>query len=402
MNDYTEWLQGLSRRYRSSQVKAAVAVNTEMLKFYWALGADIVRMESTQPWGSKFMQHLSDDLRREIPDGGCFSRINLYYMKWFYELYCTRQIVPQAGEQFDDKGGERLEIVPQVGEQSPVEAYQNRFPRVSRLLLSVPWGHHKVIIDHFKSEQEKALFYVQHTVENGWSRSMLEHWISTNLHLREGRAVTNFNTLPEIAADSDLANEMLKDPYDFSFLALTERYHEQELKDALIGNIERYMLELGQGFCFKGREIDMDMGDEVRPLDMLFYNDIKRCYLVIEVKVRKFAPADVGQINAYMSAVNHRFRQNGDGPTIGLIICKEKDRITAQYALEDVNKPIGIADYALEKFVPPDFISDLPTVEDIETDQTRRLQLLLEKQELTRRSISPERSESPRAMPYQG
>lgn len=231
---------------------------------------------------------------------------------------------------------------------------------------------------------------------------MLEHWISTNLHLREGRAVTNFNTLPEIAADSDLANEMLKDPYDFSFLALTERYHEQELKDALIGNIERYMLELGQGFCFKGREIDMDMGDEVRPLDMLFYNDIKRCYLVIEVKVRKFAPADVGQINAYMSAVNHRFRQNGDGPTIGLIICKEKDRITAQYALEDVNKPIGIADYALEKFVPPDFISDLPTVEDIETDQTRRLQLLLEKQELTRRSISPERSESPKAMPYQG
>jgi len=375
--NYLGWLQSLSRRYRSSQIKAALAVNSEMLKFYWSLGADIVRLESGQKWGSKFMQRLSEDIRREIPGAGCFSRINLYYMRWFFELYCMRPIVPQLGEQLDS-GEEKLElIVPQSEVRTAVEAYQDRFPNVARLLLSIPWGHHKVIIDKFKGRQNDALFYVRKTAENGWSRSMLEYWIGTNLHLREGRAVTNFDMLTEINDESDLANELLKDPYDFSFLSMTERYREQELKDALVGNIEKYMLELGQGFCFKGREYPLDMGSEVRPLDMLFYNDEKHFYLVVEVKVRKFEPADVGQINAYVAAVNHQLRKPSDGPTIGLIICKEKDRVTAKYSLEGVATPIGIADYALEKFLPTDFVSDLPEIESIEEDQTRRLQRLL-------------------------
>ena len=373
---YSEWLHGLSNRYKASQIKAAVAVNAEMLKFYWSLGADIVRLEPDQPWGSKFMQRLSEDIRREIPDAGCFSRVNLYYMKWFFELYCMRPIVPQAGEQLN---GQLATIVPQAGEQLPVEAYQRQFPNVTRMLLSVPWGHHKVIIDKFKGRQNDALFYVRKIVENGWSRSMLEHWIGTNLHLREGHAVTNFDALAEMNGDSDLANELLKDPYDFSFLTMTERYREQELKDALVANIEKYMLELGQGFCFKGREYPLDMGSEVRPPDMLFYNDDKRFYLVVEVKVTKFEPSHVGQTNAYVAAVNHQLRKPGDGPTIGLIICKEKDRVTAKYSLEGVSTPIGIADYALEKFLPADFTSDLPNIEAIESDQTRRLQLLLEK-----------------------
>jgi predicted nuclease of restriction endonuclease-like (RecB) superfamily len=373
---YVEWLHGLANRYKTSQIKAAIAVNSEMLKFYWSLGADIVRLEPDQTWGSKFMQRLSEDIRREIPDAGCFSRINLYYMRWFFELYCMRPIVPQAGEQLKVQ---LAPIVPQVGEQLPVEAYQRQFPNVTRMLLSVPWGHHKVIIDKFKGRQNDALFYVRKIVENGWSRSMLEHWIGTNLHLREGHAVTNFDTLVEIDGDTDLGNELLKDPYDFSFLTMTERYREQELKDALVANIEKYMLELGQGFCFKGREYPLNMGSEVRPPDMLFYNDDKRFYLVVEVKVTKFEPSHVGQTNAYVAAVNHQLRKPGDGPTIGLIICKEKDRVTAKYSLEGVSTPIGIADYALEKFLPADFTSDLPNIEAIESDQTRRLQLLLEK-----------------------
>jgi predicted nuclease of restriction endonuclease-like (RecB) superfamily len=290
-----------------------------------------------------------------------------------------RPIVPQAGEQLKEQ---LAPIVPQAGEQLPVEAYQLRFPNVAKLLLSVPWGHHKVIIDKFKGKQNDALFYVRKIVENGWSRSMLEHWIGTNLHLREGRAVTNFDALAEIDGDSDLANELLKDPYDFSFLAITERYREQELKNALVANIEKYMLELGQGFCFKGREYPLDMGGEVRPPDMLFYNDDKRCYLVVEVKVTKFEPSHVGQTNAYVAAVNHQLRKPGDGPTIGLIICKEKDRVTAKYSLEGVMTPIGIADYALEKFLPADFVSELPGIEAIESDQTRRLQMLLQTQKL--------------------
>ena len=291
-----------------------------------------------------------------------------------------RPIVPQAGEQLKEQ---LAPIVPQAGEQLPVEAYQLRFPNVAKLLLSVPWGHHKVIIDKFKGKQNDALFYVRKIVENGWSRSMLEHWIGTNLHLREGRAVTNFDVLADIEGGSDLANELLKDPYDFSFLTMTEKYREQELKDALVANIEKYMLELGQGFCFKGREYPLDMGSEVRPPDMLFYNDDKRFYLVVEVKVTKFEPSHVGQTNAYVAAVNHQLRKPGDGPTIGLIICKEKDRVTAKYSLEGVSTPIGIADYALEKFLPADFASDLPDVEAIESDQTRRLQQLLEKHGMT-------------------
>ena len=155
---YLEWLHGLASRYRASQIKAATAVNSEMLKFYWSLGADIVRMEPNQPWGSKFMQHLSEDIRREIPGAGCFSRINLYYMRWFFELYCMRPTVPQAGEQLKVQ---LAPIVPQVGEQLPVEAYQLRFPNVAKMLLSVPWGHHKVIIDKFKGQQNDALFYVR-------------------------------------------------------------------------------------------------------------------------------------------------------------------------------------------------------------------------------------------------
>ena len=158
-NGYIEWLHGLSNRYRASQIKAAVAVNSEMLKFYWSLGADIVRMEPDQPWGSKFMQRISEDIRREIPNAGCFSRINLYYMRWFFELYCMRPIVPQAGEQLK----EQLEpIVPKAGGELPVEAFQLRFPNVAKMLLSVPWGHHKVIIDKFKGRQNDALFYVRH------------------------------------------------------------------------------------------------------------------------------------------------------------------------------------------------------------------------------------------------
>ena len=380
MSAYNDWLHNLPSRYKTCQTKAAVAVNAELLKFYWSIGADIVRLESEQPWGAKFMQRLGEDMRREIPNAGCFSRVNLYYMRWFYELYCMRQVVPQLGEQLGE-GKNRMEpIVPQLGGQSVVEAYQSKFPNVAKLLLSVPWGHHKVIIDKFKGRPNDAMFYVKRTVENGWSRSMLEHWIGTNLHLREGQAVTNFESLVNIDGESDLAAELLKDPYDFSFLAITEKYREKELKDALVANIEKYMLELGRGFCFKGREISLGMGDEVRPLDMLFYNDEKRFYLVVEVKVTKFEPADVGQTNAYVAAVNHTLRKPGDGPTVGLIICKEKDRVTAKYSLEGVSTPIGIADYALEKFMPNDFISDLPDIESIDIDQKRRLQSLISNQ----------------------
>ena len=359
---YSDWLLDLSRRYRVSQVRAAVSVNVEMLTFYWNLGADIVRMEADQPWGSKFLEHLSFDMQTAIPGAKGFSVTNLDYIRRFFKLYAARPIAPQPEGQ----------ITPQP-EGEYYSDFLQRFPNVCQLLFSVPWGHHKSIMDKFRTDQGAAMFYVRKVAENSWSRSMLEHWIGASLHLREGNAVTNFDTRPEIAPDGDLSSELLKDPYDFSFLTLTDRYHEQELKDALIANIEKYMLEIGEGFCFKGREIPLIAGENERPLDMLFYNDVKRFYLVVEVKVRKFQPADVGQTNAYIAAVNHQLRHPGDGTTVGLIICREKDRVTAQYALEGVTTPIGIADYCLEKFLPADFVSDLPQVEDIESTLNRTL-----------------------------
>ena len=375
-NDYKAWIGGIARRYRQSQIKAAAAVNVEMLKFYWSLGADIVRLEADQPWGSKFIQRVSADLKSWMPEAKCFSRVNLYYMVRFFKLYPPMSIVHQLGEQLtcDKDAKDAQQVVAQVVRQSPLQEFENTYPNVSRLLFSVPWRHHIVLMDKFGSDQRTALFYVRKTVENGWSRAMLENNIASNLHLRQGAAETNFdNALTD--TDSDLAREMLKDPYDFSFLAMDDRYREEELKTELIKNIEQFLQELGRGFSYLGREYKLQVGDTQRSVDMLFYNVIERRYYVIEVKVRKFDPADVGQIGTYMVAVNRQLRQPSDGQTVGLVICREKDRVTVQYALESSALPIGVSDYVLERFIPTDFKSQMPTIEEVENALTRRLEI---------------------------
>lgn len=356
VQSYDGWLNGIARRYRQSQIKAAISVNAEMLRFYWSLGADIVRMEKDQPWGSKFIQRVSSDLKTRMPEVKCFSRVNLYYMVRFFKLYAPKQIVHQLGEQL------------QLGQ------FEAKFPNVSKLLFAVPWRHHIAIMDKFQDNQGVALFYVRKTVENGWSRAVLENHIASNLHLRQGKSETNFDVaLPD--AESDLAKEMLKDPYDFSFIALDEKYREEELKTELIKNIEQFLQELGKGFSYLGREFKLQVGETKRAVDMLFYNVLERRYYVIEVKVQKFDPADVGQIGTYMVAVNHQLKQPGDQQTVGLIICREKDRVTVQYALESSLLPIGVSDYVLERFIPADFKSQLPTIEEVEGELTRRMQI---------------------------
>ena len=235
-----------------------------------------------------------------------------------------------------------------------------------------------VLIDKFGDDQSVALFYVRKTVENGWSRAMLENNIASNLHLRQGNAETNFD-LALTDPDSDLAKETLKDPYDFSFIAMDEKYREEELKTELIKNIEQFLQELGKGFSYLGREYKLQVGDTQRAVDMLFYNVIERRYYVIEVKVRKFDPADIGQIGTYMVAVNRQLKQPGDQQTVGLIICREKDRVTVQYALESSSLPIGVSDYVLERFIPADFKSQMPTIEEVEGELTRRMEIAKER-----------------------
>lgn len=231
----------------------------------------------------------------------------------------------------------------------------------------IPWGHHKVIMDKYQNNIKKAIFFVRKTIVNNWSRGMLENFVDTDLYERQGRAITNFqNTLPQ--PHGDLAQELSKDPYTFDFVSIAENYREKELKDALEKNIAKFLLELGSGFAYMGREYRIKIGSTEQFIDMLFYNTKLHCYVVVEIKTRKFEASSLGQLGTYVAAVNHELREETDNPTIGLLICKTKDNVLAKYALEAINEPIGISEYELAKLFPADFKGTLPTVEEIESN----------------------------------
>lgn len=361
--DYKNWIKNLSSRYRKSQLKAAVKVNSEMLHFYYDLGKDIVAMKAEQKWGSGFMKNLGIDLREQNPDATCFSDTNIRYMKNFYLLYHSFiEITPQAGAQLKDN-----EIAPQVGEQlEDAEFTQQVAEKIENDIFSIPWGHHKLLIDKFREEPRKALFYAHESLENGWSRDTLLNFIDSDLYARQGKALTNFKkTLP--AETSDLAQELTKDPYDFAFTGITEKYNERKLKDALLDNITKFLLELGTGFAYVGKEYRLQIGDKERFIDLLFYNLNLSCYVVVEVKIGEFDFADAGQLSGYVVSCNHILRKEGrDNPTIGLLVCKQKDNLIAQYALEASSQPLGISEYELAKLYPENVDGTIPTIEEIE------------------------------------
>lgn len=339
--EYAAWIQNVGKRFKNMQIKAATRVNQEMLRFYWLLGKDIVDMHAESRWGSKFYNNLSKDLASAMPEIKSFSTTNLKYMTYFYQLYSG--IRPQAVDKL------KKEINPQIVDE----------------LCMVPWGHHRYIIDKCKGDTEKALFYVRKTIENNWSRAVLLNWLDTNLYERQGKAITNFS-LQLSEMQGDLANELTKDPYNFDFLTMTEGYNEKELKEALTNNIMKFLMELGNGFAFVGREYMLEVGKTEQYIDLLFYNIQLHCYVVIEVKTEKFKPADIGQLGTYVVAVNHILKTDMDNPTLGLLICKEKDEVLAQYAVESSGEPIGISEFELSKVYPADFKSTLPTIEEIE------------------------------------
>lgn len=344
---YKSWVQELVLRYRQSQIKAAVKVNQEALMFYWSLGRDIVSLRAESKWGCKLLKNLSEDLKKALPDVGCFSETNLLYMKNFYLLY--QPITPQFEEQIN----EIHQITPQVGEQFVVN------------IFSIPWGHHKLLIDKYKQQPEKALFYVRKTIENGWSRAMLLNFIDTDLYERDSKALNNFqHTLP--APMSDLAKEITKDPYNFAFAGITGEYNERLLKKALLKNITEFLLELGIGFSYVGNEYRLPIGTKEKFIDLLFFHIPLNCYVVIEVKIDELDFPDVGQLTGYVVACNHQLKQPHHNPTIGLLICKNKNNLLAQYALEGSNQPIGISEYELSKLYPTKVDGMIPTIEEIE------------------------------------
>lgn len=347
--EYKQWIFELSERFRISQLRASVKVNSEMLHFYWSLGRDIVELKAESKWGDKILQNISQDLQDKLPGVKGFSFTNMNYIKRFYILYSQLDtICPQA-----------------VGKSNDAE--NQIFPQVVGELFSIPWGHHRFIIDKCYDNPKKACFYVQKTIQNNWSRAVLLNFLDTDLYERQGKAISNFeNALP--ALQSDLAQELTKNPYNFDFLTLTENYKEKELKEALIKNVTKFLLELGTGFAFVGREYRLHIGSTEKFLDMLFYNLNLRCYVVIEIKTTEFDSDNVGQLGTYVAAVNHILRRSEDNPTIGLLICKTKDSVLAQYALESSNQPIGISEYELTNLYPADFKGTLPSIEDIENE----------------------------------
>lgn len=340
-SDYNLWISQLVERYRNCQIRATVKANEELLRFYWSTGEDIVKKKAESRWGESVINSISQDLTSALPGIKGLSPTNLGYAKRFYSLY----------SQLDT-------FYPQL-------VGKTEYEQLKTIIFRIPWGHQRYLIDKFYNNPKRAFYYVRLTLENGWSRAVLLNAIDMDLKEPEGKAVTNFSlTLPE----GDLAQEMTKDPYLFDFAAPTKPYKEEELKLALMKNIEQFLLELGTGFAFMGREYRLVVGSTEQFIDMLFYNTRLRCYVVIEVKAIKFQPGDVGQLGTYVSAVNHILKTPADNPTIGLLICKTKDNVLAQYALESSSQPIGISEYELSKMYPADFKSTLPSIEDIENE----------------------------------
>lgn len=359
--DYVQWVKSLVERYRQSQIKAAVKVNTEQLRFNWLLGRDIVEMNVEQRWGEGVIEHLSRDLKQEMPLVEGLSVTNLRYCRRFYLLYSkVTHIRPQLEGEIknEDKG----EICPQLGGELPTLNGMLQLEAV----FKIPWGHHKLILDKVKGNADKALFFIYQTIENGWSRAVLLNWIDTGLYERSGKALTNFKeTMPKTS--SDLAQELTKDPYNFAFAGVTQKHNEAQLKEALLGNITTFLIELGTGFAYVGKEYRLEIGETEKFIDLLFYNLRLRCYVVVEVKIDKFDSKDIGQLGTYVAAANHLLREEGkDNPTIGLLICRSKDNTLAKYALESSSQPIGISEYELEKFYPAKVEGTIPTIKEIE------------------------------------
>ena len=330
-SDYVKWLKDLKARYRQYQAKAAVKVNTAMLEFYWSLGRDIIQLKAESKWGSGFFNQLSLDMRAMFPDEKGFSVTNLKYMKRWYLFYYQYVTIHQRP----------------VDEISHQAADEFGMPQI---FGSVPWFHHVCIFTKSQSIDE-ALFYINKVASEGWSRLYLEHQIDDRLYQTQGSAITNFeSTLP--SPQSKLVQEILKDPYDLSFLTMKAKYDEHELEEALVANVTQFLLELGKGFSYVGRQMELQMpGGQTFFPDLVFYFIPQHRYIIIELKAVKYIPEFAGKLNFYVTAADELLRGEGDNPSVGLIICKSKDKTVVEWSLKDINKPLGVATYQLQEVV---------------------------------------------------
>ncbi len=331
-DNYRNLIADLKHRIQDAQIKAAVTVNTQLIALYWDIGKQIAEKQQASGWGDAVIEQIAKDLSREFQNMKGFSRANLYRMTRFYAFYANQ-------EEF-----------------------------VAQAVRQIPWGHNILIFQQIK-DHSKALWYVRKTIENGWSRNVLAHQIDSRLYERQAEKprIDNFTErLP--APQSDLARETLKDPYVFDFLSVGDEAHERELETALVERITRFMLELGKGFAFVGRQYHLEVGGEDFYIDLLFYHLRLHCYVAIELKTGPFKPEYTGKLNFYLTALDEQVKMQEDGPSIGLILCRDRNNVIAEYALRDVNKPIGISRYALAATLPEELRASFPTVEEVEAE----------------------------------
>ncbi len=329
-NDYRTFIQDVKQRIQTAQIKTAITVNEALLRLYWDIAAFIVAKQQESAWGDGFLVQMSRDLQGEFPEMKGFSKRNLELMRQWYRFWAAEPAIAQ------------------------------------QLVAQIPWGHNLVIISK-THDGDEALFYVQKTIENNWSRSILTHHIELNFYHRGGKAITNFQaTLP--APQSDLALQTIKDPYTFDFLTLRDKHNEKELENALVEQVTRFLLELGAGFSFLGKQYKLTVDGDDFYIDLLFYHVRLHCYVVVELKADKFKPEFAGKLNFYISAVDGLLRSEADQPTIGILICKSKKKTVVEYALKDLHKPIGVSEYQLTRILPDEFQPSLPSIEEIEAE----------------------------------
>ena len=353
---YSTLLADLKARVRAAQLRAAVSVNRELILLYWDIGKVIVQAQNTKGYGKQVVEQLAEDLHTAFPKMDGFSPRNVWRMRAFYLAWTDEsQKHQQPVGNLDSK------ILPQL----VAELDGHNLPQP---VAEIPWGHNVWLLEKI-SNPILRLWYAHKTIEHGWSRAVLTHHIETQLHKREGKAVTNFKrTLPP--PQSDLAEQTLKDPYNFDFLTLHSDAHERDLEQGLLDHIQKFLLELGVGFAFVGRQYHMEIGGQDYYLDLLFYHLRLRCYVVIDLKMKTFEPEFAGKMNFYLSAVDDQLRHADDRPSIGLLLCKERNHMTVEYALRDLKKPIGVAQWQtkLVESLPKDLKGSLPTVAEIEAE----------------------------------
>jgi predicted nuclease of restriction endonuclease-like (RecB) superfamily len=328
--EYAGFINDIKNRILRAQLKAAVSVNHELLYLYWDMAAKIVEKQKESAWGDGFLMQMSRDLQKAFPDMKGFSKRNLELMRQWYTFWINKSEIAK------------------------------------QLVSQIPWGHNLVIITKIKNYEE-ALFYVQKTIENNWSRAVLTHQIESKLYQREGKAITNFQTVLT-KPQSDLADQTLKDPYIFDFLTIREKHDEKELEEALVNHVTKFLLELGTGFSFISRQYKLTVSDDDFFIDLLFYHIRLHCYVVVELKAVKFKPEFTGKLNFYVTAVDEILREEQDKPTIGILICKSKNKTVVEYALMDINKPIGVSEYQITQHLPDNYKSSIPSIEEIEAE----------------------------------